>query len=214
MVVPPAPDVHPGVTSSNPHDSAEPPDRDPPGPVSSGASPFRLLLLGALVVLLLASVGTSIWLLAGRSGQADDVQAERDAAMAQARQFMLRVNTYGPEQLDERGELPEYRELVEEVITPKFAASFAEGVTAAEQTVSEVGLGRTAQVYAVGVTTLDLDSATALVAGSFTNSYPRPKNPDERIEDEPAPFRVEVSLVKIEGTWLVDDFTPVTGEPQ
>ena len=29
---------------------------------------------------------------------------------------------------------------------------------------------------------------------------------------EPAPFRIEVSLVKVDGTWLVDNFTPVTGE--
>ena len=25
-------------------------------------------------------------------------------------------------------------------------------------------------------------------------------------------FRVQVSLVKVKGTWLVDDFTPLTGE--
>ena len=28
------------------------------------------------------------------------------------------------------------------------------------------------------------------------------------------PYRIEVSLVKIDGTWLVDDFTPVTGTDQ
>ena len=39
--------------------------------------------------------------------------------MAQTRQFMLRIGTYGPDQL-EGGQLPEYRELVSEVITAKF----------------------------------------------------------------------------------------------
>jgi len=59
---------------------------------------------------------------------------------------------------------------------------------------------------------MDADSATALVAGAFVNSYPGSgKRADERIETDPAPFRVRVSLVKVSGEWLVDDFTPVTG---
>ena len=53
------------------------------------------------------------------------------------------------------------------------------------------------------------DSATVLVAGSFTNSYKNKKG--KVVDDEPAPFRVAVSVVKIGGKWIVDDFTPVTG---
>ncbi|UUZ60653.1 hypothetical protein [Nocardioides sp. B-3] len=30
------------------------------------------------------------------------------------------------------------------------------------------------------------------------------------VPQEPIPFRIEVSLVKIDGEWLVDDFSPVT----
>jgi hypothetical protein len=136
--------------------------------------------------------------------------------MAQAEQFMLRVNTYGPDLLAEDGTMPEYRKLVLEVITAKFKASFEEGVTAAEQTVAKAGVGRTAKIFATGVSSLDADSATVLVAGSFTNSYPKnAKNLDsDRVEDVPAPFRVEVQLVKTEGEWLVDDFAPVTAAEQ
>jgi hypothetical protein len=31
------------------------------------------------------------------------------------------------------------------------------------------------------------------------------------VQTEPAPFRVQVTLVKVNGTWLVDDFSPLTG---
>ena len=79
--------------------------------------------------------------------------------MSQARQFMLRINTYGPDLLAEDGTMPDYRAGVEEVITPKFQASFEQGVVAAEQTVSGAGLARTTEVFATGVSSLDADSA-------------------------------------------------------
>ncbi len=44
-----------------------------------------------------------MWLLAERRGAADGVQSEREAVMRQAEQFMLRINTYGPDQLDDEG---------------------------------------------------------------------------------------------------------------
>jgi Mce-associated membrane protein len=131
--------------------------------------------------------------------------------MAQSEQFMLRVNTSGPDRLD-GDTMPQYRKLVEEVITPKFAADFEKNVPAAEQTVKQAGLARTCEVFSTGVSAIDADSATALVAGSFTNSYPKTAGSDERVDTDPAPFRVQVSLVKIKGTWLVDDFTPLTGD--
>ena len=199
VAVSPAPDVA-GATSNNPHDG-------------SRSATFRTVLLGSLVVVLLASVGTAIWLLAGRTGESDDLQGEREAVMAQSQQFMLRVNTYGPDLLDDQDQMPAYRELVLEIITPKFATSFEQGVTAAEQSVAQAMVGRTAKVFGVGVSVIDTDSATALVAGSFTTSYPDPKGGD-RLSEDPAAFRVEVKLVKTDGTWLIDDFVPVTGAVQ
>jgi hypothetical protein len=177
-----------------------------------------MTLLVVLLVLLLASSAAVAYLAATRpvpavgiEGSQAALQDERESVMAQAEQFMLRVNTYGPDLL-EGDTMPEYRRLVEEVITPKFAADFETNVPAAEQTVAQAGLARTCQVFSTGVSVIDADSATALVAGSFTNSYPETAGSEERVETDPAPFRVQVSLVKIEGAWLVDDFTPLTGE--
>ena len=76
-------------------------------------------------------------------------------------------------------------------------------------------VARRAEVFSAGVSSLDGDSARVLVSGSFVNSYPdtRQEDPEARVESEPAPFRVEVSLVRTDGEWLVDDFVPVTGVP-
>ncbi len=172
---------------------------------------FRLALLGVLVVALLASAGVLIWLLADRRGEADDLQAQRETVMAQTEQFMLRTGTFGPDLLDDQEGMPEYREQVKEVITPKFATSFDKQAVAAEQLVAQAGVSREAEVFATGVSVMDEDSATALVAGSFTDSFPQGKN-GETVAAEPVPFRIEVELVKTGGEWLVDDFTPITGE--
>ena len=207
MAVSPAPDDHAGVTDDSTHDDTD-----------SRATTFRLALAGLLVVVLLASLGASIWLVATRGFEAvgiergaGELQSERESVMRQTRQFMLRTGTYGPDQLVD-GQLPEYRELVEEVITPKFATSFDQSVSTAEQIVAQAGVSRSAEVFSTGVATIDADSATALVAGSFTDSYP--DQAGELQPQEPVPFRIQVTLVKTGGEWLVDDFTPITGAPQ
>ena len=183
-------------------------ERSADAPVQSPR--FRRGLFAALVAIVVVGALALAWLVAGRgvgpvgAGQ-DDVQSEREAVMAQTEQFMLRMGTYGPDLLDDKGGMPEYRQRVEEVITPKFAVSFEKEAATAEQLVSQAKISRQAQVFATGVSTIDEDSATALVAGSFTDSYPKTGRRD------PSPFRIEVDLVKIKGTWLVDDFSPVTG---
>lgn len=228
MAVPPAPDVRSGVTEDNrdANDSSASTDSsnasaEPSSGRQVSAPRFRLGLLVALVVLLVGATAVVAYLAATRAvpalgvgGEQEQIQQEREDVMSRAGQFMLRVNTYGPDELDENNQMPEYRKSVEELLTPKFAEDFAQGVTAAEQTVAQAGLGRTATVFSAGVSVIDSDSATALVAGSFVNSYPNPdeKSDDERVETDPAPFRVEVKMVKIDGEWLVDDFTPLTGE--
>lgn len=190
------------------------------GPVSAGAerppaaAPLRLALLAALVVLLLVAGAALAWLLADRRGHADAVQSQRDAVMAQTRQFVLRLNTYGPDALDGSGHLADYRDRVDEVITPKFAASFeSSGLPIAEQTVKQAGYARTATVVGVGVESLGTDTAVALVAAGLEGSYADPRRPDsgKRVAAGEDVLRWEVDLVRTGGRWLVDDYRPVTG---
>jgi hypothetical protein len=197
-------------------------DSDPqdPPPNQPTSARFRLVLLVVLLVVLVASTGAVAYLAATRpvsvagieiQGSQDKLQTQRDEVMQQAQQFMLRLNTYGPDLLD-GDTMPQYRKLVEEVITSKFAVDFEKNVTTAEALVKQSGVGRTAQVFSAGVSSIDSDSATALVAGSITQSYPRKPGSSDRVPTEPASFRVEVKLVNIHGTWLVDDFSPLTGD--
>jgi Mce-associated membrane protein len=188
----------------------DPTPEDQPNPT------FRLVLLVVLLVVLIASAAVLGWLLVDRSGEANDAQAEREAVMSQTEQFVMRLNTFGPDQLDEAGHLTEYQQQVNEVITPKFATDFeTEGLPIAEQTVKGAGYARTAEVFGVGVESLDGDSATVIVAAGLTGSYPDPKAPDDaskRVEADEDVLRWEVDLVMTDGEWLVDDYTPVTGE--
>ncbi|TIC79944.1 hypothetical protein [Nocardioides sp. GY 10127] len=187
-----------------------------------GALLRRFLLLD-LVLLIVASLGVTAWLVHSRTPSdqplgsrvsavltgRDDVQVTRDQVAEAARAFMLRVNTYGPGELDDDGTMPDYRADVSALLTPAFSAEFDKQVTVAEATVAQAGLGRTTEVYSVGVSSLADTKAVALVTGEFTNTYPGKKG--KRVEDESAPYRVEVTLRLIDGEWLVDDFTPVTG---
>lgn len=197
MVVPPAP-ADAGLST--------PPSVDP-----ARSQPFRLVLAAALVAVILAATATAITLFVtgdgGKGGESGDTQAGREEVMAQTEQFMLRMGTYGPDLLDDSGAMPDYRTAVKEVITPKFAASFEEQAGAAEQLVAQAGVARVPDVFATGVSSLDEDSARTLVAGSFSDSYTLK---GKTVDQEPIPFRIELSLVKIDGEWLVDDFSPVT----
>jgi Mce-associated membrane protein len=177
---------------------------------------FRLVLLIVLVALLLVSAGALVWLLADRRGQADDLQSERETVMSQTEQFVLRLNTYGPDGLDDQGHLPDYQKQVTAVITSKFAADFEKsGLPIAEQTVAQAGYSRAVKVYGVGVESMDGDSAKAIVAAGFTGSYPdpqHPKNDAKRVESDPDVLRWEIDLVRSGGAWLVDDYAPVNAE--
>jgi hypothetical protein len=206
MAVPAALDERPEVTTETGEPSAP------------RAALFRLVLLALLV---LGLVATLVWipvLLAHRqvdvlgttlgNDDAAAVQADREAAMAATQQFVLRVNTYGPKLLDSDGQMPEYRSLVKQVITPKFAVSFDKSVSVAEQSVKSYGLDRTCAVFATGVEVIDTDSAQVLVAGSISQTVLNRKG--KRVSaGEPSPFRLRVSLDKIDGRWLVDDYQPV-----
>jgi Mce-associated membrane protein len=196
------------ATAPAPGDDAEVTSEHPTS--APRAALFRLVLLGALVLALVASVVSAAVLYSHRHGDAGTIlQADREAAMASTQQFVLRVNTYGPSLLDSNGQMPEYRSRVKAVITPKFAVSFDQGVTVAEQSVKNYGVDRTCAVFATGVEQIDTDSAQVLVAGSFSETL-KNKSGKRVSAGEPAPFRLRVSLDKIDGRWLVDDYQTVT----
>ena len=99
MAVPPAVDVRPAVSPQTE------PVSEPAGPTPSRS--LRLSMLVALLVLLLAATAAVVHLASTRpvpalgiGGDQAALQSERESVMAQAEQFMLRINTYGPDLLE------------------------------------------------------------------------------------------------------------------
>jgi hypothetical protein len=165
-------------------------------------------VLGCLVASIVA-LGRAGWSVDDLVNEQGDPQSQRDQVMAAARTFATQVATYGPDDLDEQNKMPEYTARVEKLLTPKFATGFEQSVTLAEQTVAQQQLTRTAEVYAVGVTQLEDDSARVLVAGTNTFAQPNPKKPDEVLPYREVTFRFEVALVHTQGKWLVDNYGEV-----
>lgn len=185
-----------------------------PTPADSGASPrssagFRRGLLVVLIALLLVAGGAFIWLAADRLGnEQSGLQAEREQAMSVSEQFMLRLGNHDPSMLDDKGEMPEYRRLVEELATTKLWEQLkGTDVVAAETITDQAGLTRATSVFATGVQNIDDDSATVLLAGQVVDSYTK------QAGTEPLAFRYAVQLQKVSGKWLVDGCSsPLTGQ--
>ena len=179
---------------------------------------WRTVLAVALTLVVVACLALLVWLTAGGRASADgglDHSEEREQVMSLTDQFVKRLGTYSPDMLDDSGQMPDYRDQVREVITPKFAADFDKEVATAEQLVAQGGITRTADVFATAVSSVDDDSARVLVAGAFTDNYSQGAGQQgsgkaRTVDQEPLPFRFTVDLVVIEGEWLVDDFTPVS----
>ncbi|UUW91802.1 hypothetical protein [Pimelobacter simplex] len=173
------------------------------------------VLLGVLV----ASLGVTAWVVVDKADgdlgslrhPPKDETAQREKALAAARTFVQRFNTYGPGLLDSAGKMPDYA-AVGGLMTAKFRTVFDKNVGYAEETVKQTQIDRTGTPYAVGIASIDADSAQVLVAGVVEFSYPDPKKAGERIPFEPLRFRYEVSLVKQDGRWLVDDLDDVDDE--
>ena len=198
MAVPPARWHDAGLTS-NLHDAAPARRR------------FRAVLLLAVLVVAAAGVrrACSSGSVADRRGEADEVQAEREEVMAQAEQFVLRIGTYGPDQLDDQGTMPEYRDRVTEVITPKFADRRSTRTAApAEQLVAQTASAARPRCLATGVA-----ASTRLrrrAGGRRVHDHvpgQRRREASSRAGAVPLPAS---TLVKIDGKWLVDDFEPTS----
>lgn len=188
----------------------------PPAPAGTRLTPrVGVAIAAALALVVAACVALLIWMSVSGPASADgglDLPDEREQAMSLTDQFVKRLGTYSPDMVDDSGQMPDYREQVREVITPKFAADFEKQVGTAEQLVAQGGITRTADVFATAVSSIDDDSARVLVAGAFTDSYEQGEGDEAAtVDQEPLPFRFLVDLVVIEGEWLVDDFSPVTG---
>ncbi|GAA3525237.1 hypothetical protein [Nocardioides daeguensis] len=188
---------------------------------------LRWSVIGLLLGVVVAALGVSVWTLVDKGAGSNpgkrldslidpprDESADRELVLAAGKTFVQRFNTYGPDLLDSAGKMPDYAALGK-LMTAKFRTVFDKNVGYAEETVKQTQIDRIGTPYAVGVASIDDDSAELLVAGVVQFTAPDPSAPDDaskRVPFEPLRFRYEVSLVKQHGTWLVDDLDDLDDE--
>lgn len=153
-------------------------------------------MLAAGVVLYRASHLTDKPFTLSNSGQSIPSDDDRHTVVAVAEQFCLRMDAVDASDLDG------YKKRVAELLTTKQKAKFTSEFGQIEKLGLDKDLKGTGTVLASGVTDLDQDSATVLVA--HDSSVKASTGTTERH------YRWTVSLRKVHGDWLVDDFTPVS----
>ena len=112
-----------------------------------------------------------------------------------AERFAVQVNNYDVSSIDE------YRSSITPMLSPKFTGEFDKAMADIVASVKQAKMTSKGQVLTSAVASLDPDSAQVLVVSDA--------NVKTVFDTRARHFRWEVSLVKIDGRWLVDNFTPV-----
>ncbi len=184
-------------------------DESPAAPSGEPASPRRprglltaaVALVVALVVLLVLVISNGDRLGSPSKASAATSQGtpdERLVALRAARQFAVSFFTY-----DYR-KIGDYTKRIEGSSTGNFRADFVSKEKTLKTVVTQLKTVATGQVpdAGAGLYTLSGDKATALVAVNLKASNAVTKNGEKR-------YRVKISMQRVKGTWLVNDFEQV-----
>lgn len=169
-------------------------DEDSTSARPGGSRRLRTAMSVVLVLLLLAGIAAGIWgYTRWRSAEAD-LEARADVARV-AETFVVQFNTYDTESIDG------YADSMNELLSTSARTAFESQFEDITKLIQETGLESEGKVLASAVAALDDDSSQVLVVA------------DAEATSQAGPvqrhFRWEVSLVKVDGTWLVDDFSAV-----
>lgn len=174
-----------------------PADDEPAAPASQRSARRRRLTVGLAVVAVLATATVVAEVVALRpraEAAAADVR-DRAAVVRVAEGFAARVNTYDAASVDD------YRDAVTPLLSPSFADDFDSAMTDLVSSVRQARMSSRGEVRSSAVESLDPDSASVLVVSDAAVRTV--------FDTRARHFRWQVSLVRFDGRWLVDDFTPV-----
>jgi hypothetical protein len=147
-----------------------------------------------LALLLVVAVAVGIWGFTRLDAAESELDARADVVRV-AEQFAVSVNNYDSASVDD------YKAGVSGLLSTKFRGEFDSAMDDILAQVQEAQMQSEGEVLASGVATLDDDSARVLVVADA--------NVKTVIDERQRHFRWEISLVKVDGEWLVDDFKPV-----
>jgi len=148
----------------------------------------------ALAVVLVLSLGAAVWL-GLKSRGADERQQERASASSVASQFALRMDNVDGTDFDG------YIKGINELLTTKAKTKNKKTFDSIKQSYEAAKVKGTGKVLLTAVGDADEDSATVLVVHDASVTTTQGK-----IEHH---YRWSVDVVKVDDSWLVDDFNPV-----
>jgi len=155
-----------------------------------------VVAIAALVALLVGHQRSGSWFSSGDGAAVPDQQV-RSRVIATAEQFCLRVDGFDGSDPDG------YQKSVTQMLTTKYKAAFDTQFEQIEKLGIQAGQKGKGTIVASGIADIDDDSASVLVVhdNAITESG---KATTQRHS------RWTISLVKVGGKWLVDDFTPAS----
>jgi hypothetical protein len=130
------------------------------------------------------------------AGSPVPLDAERRRALDVAEQFALRMDTVNGSDLDG------YVKGINEMLTTKARTKNVKTFDAMKRSYAAAKVKGKGKILQSGVADMDNDSATVLVAHDADVSTTQ--------GDIKHYYRWSVELAKVDGTWRVDDFTPVS----
>lgn len=165
----------------------------------------RLVLAVVLVCALVVAVATGIFLVLQRNDSSSsslNVDATMRAQLEQraeiqsaAEAFVVNLNSYS------QGDFAGYRDRLAPLVTPNFMQAFVLTLDSMEKLVDSTKMTSEGTVLQTAVSTMDSDSATALVVADAQVS--------SLLGERKRHFRWKVILVNKDGTWVVDDWQAV-----
>ena len=161
---------------------------------SGSMSVLRPVMAAVFVILPVVAVGLAVYF-SSRLGEVESNLDARGDAVQAAERFTVQVNNY------DSNSVADYQESVASMLSTKFRDEFDKAMTDIVASVREAKMVSTGNVLASGVASLDQDSARVLVVADASVKTV--------FDNRERHFRWEVALVKVDGQWLVDDFTPV-----
>jgi Mce-associated membrane protein len=164
----------------------------------SGSSRLRWAVTAFLAVVVAVAVVALVLEVAVLRPRSQEVEADRQArsdVTRAAERFAVQVNNYDVSSVDR------YQAGVTPLLSPKFKGEFRKAMADIVSSVKQAKMSSKGEVLTSAVASLDPDSAQVLVVSDA--------NVKTVFDTRARHFRWEVSLVKINGKWLVDNFTPV-----
>lgn len=162
-----------------------------------------LMLLAAVTSVVLVAAVVLAVVMWTKVRAADNADRDRAAALTAAEQFALRMDDFKGADLNAYvASIKPLLTTKEQTIFDQQFGAFKQVFEAAQQAAAKTGQksGGTGKIQLAGVSESDSDSATVLVAHDSTLAG----------QSQALHFRWTVSMRKVGGRWLVDDFVPVS----